>query len=131
VRTSPLLLAGFGLTALAVAVTGSAGTAANAVPDSVAGYGQGTVTGATVTDVDYAPYALDGSDLGSITFTSRTDVRGATATLLLKRGATVVGTFSCDTSGTYAMGSMVIVCDASSAHPDFGSFDVVGLTVVD
>lgn len=130
-RTSPLLLAGFGLTALAVAVTGSAGTAANAVPASVAGYGQGTVTGATVTDVDYTPYVLDPSDLGSITFTSRTDVRDATATLVLKRGATVVGTFSCDTSDSYDMGAMDIVCDATSVHPDFGSFDVVGLTVLD
>ena len=130
-RTSPLLLAGLGVTALAVAVTGSAGTAANAVPDSLAGYGQGTVTGATVTDVDYSPYVMDNTDLGAITFTSATDVRGKTASLTLKRGATVVGTFSCSTTGAYSAGSMDIVCDASSTHPDFGSFDVVGLTILD
>jgi hypothetical protein len=131
VRTSPLLLAGLGVTALAVAVTGSAGTAANAVPDTVAGYGQGTVTGATVTDVDYTPYVVDNTDLGSITFTSATDVRGKTASLTLKRGTTVVGTFPCSTTGPFTAGSMDVVCDASSAHPDFGSFDVVGLTILD
>ena len=128
-RRSHLLLAGLGVTA--VAVTGSAFTAANTVPASVAGYGQGAVTGATVTDVDYTPYALDNTDLGTVTFNSSTNVQNKAASLTLKQGTTVIGTFSCDTSGAYALGTMDIVCDANSSHPDFDSFNFVGLTVLD
>jgi hypothetical protein len=128
-RRSHLLLAGLGVTA--VAVTGSAFTAANTVPSSVAGYGQGAVTGATVTDVDYTPYALDNTDLGTVTFNSSTNVQNKTASLTLKQGTTVIGTFTCDTSGAYALGTMDIVCDANSTHPDFDSFNFVGLTVLD
>ena len=128
-RKTHLALAGIGLTA--AAVTGSAFTAANVVPASVAGYGQGAVTGATVTDIDYTPYASDNTDLATVTFNSSTNVNGKTASLTLKQGTTVVGTFSCDTTGTYAAGTMDIVCDATATHPDFDSFNFVGLTVLD
>jgi hypothetical protein len=128
-RKSHLALAGLGLTA--AAVTGSAFTAANAVPDSVAGYGQGAVSGATVTDIDYTPYASDNTDLGAVVFNSSTDVTGKTATLTLKSDATtVLGTYTC-TLGAYAAGTMDITCDTTSDHPDFDSFTYVGLTVVD
>src|SRR5215207_3684933 len=103
-RKSHLALAGLGLTA--AAVTGSAFTAANVVPTSVAGYGQGSVTGATVTDIDYTPYSLDNTDLGTVTFNSSTNVQNKTASLTLKQGTSVVGTFTCDTSGAYALGTM-------------------------
>jgi hypothetical protein len=128
-RKSHVLLTG--LAVAGAAVTGSAFTAANVVPGSVAGYGQGAVTGATVTDVDYTPLAADNTDLGSVTFNSSTNVVGKTASLTLKQGTTVIGTFSCDTSGPYGSGTMDIVCDASSTHPDFDSFNFVGLTVLD
>jgi hypothetical protein len=128
-RKTHLALAGLGLTA--AAVTGSAFTAANVVPTSVAGYGQGSVTGATVTDIDYTPYASDNTDLATVTFNSSTNVNGKTASLTLKQGTSVVGTFSCDTTGAYGAGTMDIVCDASSTHPDFDSFNFVGLTVLD
>jgi hypothetical protein len=120
-----------GIAVAGAAVTGSAFTAANVVPTSVAGYGQGSVTGATVTDIDYLPYTLDNTDLGTVTFNASTNVVGKTASLTLKQGTTVVGTFSCDTSGPYGSGTMDIVCDATSTHPDFDSFNFVGLTVLD
>jgi hypothetical protein len=129
-RKSHLALAGVGVAA--AAVTGSAFTAANVVPASVAGYGQGAVSGATVTDIDYTPYSGDNTDLATVTFNSSTNVGGKTATLTLKSDATtVVGTFACDTTGAYASGTMDIVCDTSTAHPAFDSFTYVGLTVVD
>ena len=128
-RKSHLALAGLGLTA--AAVTGSAFTAANVVPASVAGYGQGSVTGATVTDIDYTPYASDNTDLGAVVFNSSTDVTGKTATLTLKSDATtVLSTYTC-ALGAYAAGTMDITCDTTSDHPDFDAFTYVGLTVVD
>ena len=128
-RRSHLVLAGVGVAA--AAVTGSAFTAANMVPDTVAGYGQGQVTGATVTDIDYTPYASDNTDLGAVVFNSSTDVTGKTATLTLKSDATtVLGTYTC-TLGAYATGTMDITCDTSADHPSFDAFSYVGLTVVD
>jgi len=128
-RKSHLALAGVGVAA--AAVTGSAFTAANVVPASVAGYGQGAVSGATVTDIDYTPYASDNTDLGAVVFNSSTDVTGKTATLTLKSNATtVLGTYTC-ALGAYAAGTMDITCDTSTTHPDFDAFTYVGLTVVD
>ena len=127
-RKSHLALAGLGLTA--AAATGSAFTAANVVPASVAGYGEGSVSGATVTDIDYTPSATDNTDLASVVFHSSTDVTGRTATMTLKSGATPVGTspYSC-TLGAYAAGTMTITC-ATADTPAFSSFNTVGLTVV-
>ena len=128
-RKSHLALAGLGLTA--AAVTGSAFTAANVVPASVAGYGQGAVTGATVTDIDYTPLGSDNTNLASVTFNSSTNVNGKTASLTLKQGTTVVGTFACDTTtSVYGGGTMDITC-ATGSNPAFDSFNFVGLTVLD
>jgi len=128
-RRTHLLVAGLGVAA--AAVTGSAFTAANTVPDTVAGYGQGEVSGATVTDVDYAPLTGDNTDLATVVFNSSTDVTGKTATLTLKSDATtVLNTYTCSL-GAYAAGTMDITCDTTSDHPDFDSFNYVGLTVVD
>src|SRR3954469_9150194 len=71
-RRSHLVLTAVGISA--AAVTGSAFTAANVVPDPVAGYGEGQVACATVTDIDYTPYATDNTDLDTVVFQSSTDV---------------------------------------------------------
>jgi hypothetical protein len=129
-RRSHLVLTAVGISA--AAVTGSAFTAANVVPDTVAGYGEGQVTGATVTDIDYTPYATDNTDLDTVVFQSSTDVTGKTATLTLKNGTTPVGSspYTC-TLGAYAAGTMDITCSTAADHPDFDSFDHVGLTIID
>jgi hypothetical protein len=128
VRNSRVLFAG--IVVAATAVTGSAYTAANTVPNSVAGYGEGTVSGATVTDIDYTASGTDNTDLASVVFHSSTDVTGRTATMTLKSGTTPVGTspYSC-TLGTYTAGTMTITC-ATADTPAFTSFNTVGLTVV-
>ena len=127
-RKSHLAVAGLGLTA--AAVTGSAFTAANVVPASVAGYGEGAVSGATVTDIDYTPSGTNTTNLASVVFHSSTDVTGRTATMTLKNGTTPVGAspYSCSL-GTYATGTMTITC-ATADVPAFSSFNTVGLTVV-
>lgn len=127
-RKSYLVLAAAGVSA--AAVTGSALTAGNSLPATVAGYGEATITGATVTDIDYVPYSLDNTDVETVIFQSSTDVTGKTASLTLKLGTTVVGTYTC-TLGAFATGSMDITCSTVSNHPDFASFNTVGLTVVD
>jgi hypothetical protein len=126
-RRSHLLLAGLGITA--VAVTGSAFTAANTVPNSVAGYGQGTVTGATVTNIAYTP-AADATNLASVVFTSSTNVTGRTATMMLKQGTSPVGTspYSC-TLGTWSGSAIDITC-LTPDNPPIANFNTVGLTVV-
>ncbi len=136
-RRSQVVLAGIAVAG--AAVTGSAFTAANVVPNSVAGYGQGAVTGATIYDIDYTPYAADNTDLGAVVFQSSTDVTGKTATMTLKQNTTLVGSspYSCSlgawnpTGGPRNSGAMDITCSAASDHPDFDSFNFVGLTVVD
>jgi hypothetical protein len=127
-RRSHLVLTAVGVAA--AAATGSAFTAANTVPASVAGYGQGQVTGATISDVDYVADGSDNTNLASVVFNSSTDVTGKTATLTLKSDATtVVGTYACSL-GAYAAGTMDITC-ATGDTPAFDSFTYVGLTVVD
>jgi hypothetical protein len=128
-RKSHLALAGLGLTA--AAVTGSAFTAANPFTAStnVAGYGQMTATGATVTNVAYTLAGGDASKISAVTFTTSTDINGKTARLLLKQGSTIVGTFSCDTSGAHSAGSMTVPC-AVTTPADLSSFDTTGFTVV-
>ena len=129
-RRSHIVFTGVAISA--AAVTGSAFTAANTVPATVAGYGENTVTGATVTDIDYVPYASDNTDVQSVVFQSSTDITGKTATLTLKSGTTPVGAspYTC-TLGAYAAGTMDITCSTAADHPDFDDFNTVGLTVVD
>jgi hypothetical protein len=122
-----------GIAVAGAAVTGSAFTAANnfVQPSVIAGYGQTQVTGATVTDVDFTPFLGDNTDLGSVSFDTSTNVQGKTASMTLKQGPTVIGTFTCDTSAAYNLGTMAVSCDASGVHPDFDTFNFVGLTVLD
>ena len=118
-----------GLAVAAAAVTGSAFTAGNTVPASVAGYGEGTVTGATVSNIAYTPWSSDNTYLDQVVFTSDTDITGKTATMTLKSGTTVVGAAYNCTLGSYTSGHQSVTC-ATSDHPAFADFDTVGLTVV-
>ena len=126
-RRSHLLLAGLGVTA--VAVTGSAFTASNTFTNTtnIAGYGQMTATGATVTNVAYT-LASDTSKISQVTFTTTTDISGKTARLQLRQGSTIVSTHTCDTSGAFT-GSMTVPC-AITTPADLTSFDTTGFTVV-
>lgn len=69
------------LTAVAVAgivaISGSAFTAGNTVPDSVAGYGTSTVSGATATAVEHT-LAADGATITSSTITFNASQEGNT-----------------------------------------------------
>jgi hypothetical protein len=130
-----------GVAVAGAAVTTSAFTASNTVPDSVAGFGQGAVTGAQVTDIHYVAKPEDGTILNAVEFRTTTDVRNSTSTMTLKSGAdgdgdggTVVGTpYACiekvgsEWDGT----SMVLICDTTGTVRNFEDFNAVGLTVVD
>lgn len=128
-RRSHLLLAGLGVSA--VAVTGSAFTAANTFTNATntAGYGQMTATGATVTNIAYT-LATDASKVSQVTFTTSTNISGKTARLQLRTasGATLVSTHTCDTTGTYTT-SMTVPC-AITTPADISSFDTTAFTVV-
>jgi hypothetical protein len=125
------------LTSVAVAgaaVTGSAFTAGNTVPDTIAGYGEGVVTGIVVQSVEYTPWSVDGTYLAQVVFTTLDDVDQQTATLTLKTGtgvtATPLGTPYTCSMGTHDGTSMTITC-ATGDHPAYADFDTVGLTVQD
>jgi hypothetical protein len=134
----------FAGTAVAAAVaSGTAMTAANVVPNSVAGFGEGMVSGATVTDIGYTALVTDNTKLASITFTTSTDITSQTdegkTTLTLKSGASA-GTpptggtplratpYVCAVGAPYAAGSMTVVCNTAD-NPRFDAFTSVGLTV--
>jgi hypothetical protein len=127
-RRSRVVFAGAAIAV--IAITGTAFTAGNDLPDSVAGYGEAQVSGATVNDIAYTPYGSDNTDLGSVVFTSTTDITGQTATMTLKQGSTPVGTspYTC-LLGAHDGTSMTVTC-ATPDHPAFALFNTVGLTVV-
>ena len=126
-RRSRLLLAGLGVTA--VAVTGTAFTAANTFTNStnIAGYGSMTATGATVTNIAYT-LDTDVSKITQVTFTTSTNINGKTARLQLKQGTTILSTHTCDTSGDYTT-SMTVPC-AITTPADITSFDTTAFSVV-
>lgn len=127
-RSSRVMFTGIAVAAAAVAGT-SAFTASNTVPNSVAGYGQGTISGATVTDIQYTPLSSDNTYLASVVFTTTTDVTNETSTMTLKSGSATVGAspYSC-TYSSYST-TMTITC-LTPDNPAFTSFNTVGLTVV-
>jgi hypothetical protein len=137
-RLSRVLLAG-GAVAV-VAVTTSAFTASNTVPDSVAGYGQGLVTGAEVQTIHYVRNAGNGTILDAVEFTLETEVTTATSTMTLKTGVqpdgtggSVVGTpYSCAVKPGFEWDgdSLVLICDTTGTVRNFEDFNSVGLTVV-
>jgi hypothetical protein len=137
-RMSRVLLAGAAV--VGVAVTTSAFTAGNNVPNSVAGYGQGTVTGATVTNISYVTNSSDGTIVDAVRFTSTTNITSNTSTMTLKttNGTVVIGTYACAVTTPWAPGAtppnLVLTCDTSAgansgAIRRFADFDAVGLTV--
>jgi len=140
-RKSRVLLAGVAVAA--AAVTTSAFTAGNDVPDSVAGFGQGSVTGADIQTIHYVANGDDGAVLDAVEFTSLTDITGATSTMTLKTtgGTVVVGdvyTLCTVTTPWDALATpptLVLTCDTSAANNGavvrkFEDFDAVGLTVL-
>jgi hypothetical protein len=99
----------------------TASTASNTVPDSVAGFGEGTVTGATVTAIHYVNDAADPSTLDSVVFDSSTDITGTTVAIM--------GTpYSCSYT-PYAAGSTTITC-LTADQPSIASLGATDLTVV-
>jgi hypothetical protein len=121
-----------GATVVAATVaTGSALTAANTVPSSIAGYGEGTVTGAVATKVEYTPLSTDTSKLSSVVFTLSTDISVLTATMTLKSGSTQVGAspYACSLGLWDATTMSMTATCATSDNPAFSVFDTVGLTV--
>lgn len=118
--------------AVAAAVTvatGSAMTAGNTLPSTIAGYGEASVSGATISAIDYIPLTTDHSKLSSVVFTSTTDLTLLTATMTLKNGGTQVGAspYGCNV-GVWSGTEMTVTC-ATSDNPAFADFDTVGLMV--
>jgi len=109
---------------------GSAFTASNTVPNSVAGFGEGTVSGAVVTAVHYVQNATDPSELDTVIFASSTDLTGTTVTLTLKDStpATMGSPYAC-TYTAFAAGATTITCDVTSAHPLIANLAATDLTV--
>jgi len=133
-RISRVAFAGVAVAA-AAAAAGTAFTASNTVPDSVAGYGQGEITGVTVTDIHYVPVAADPTHLDQVVFTSTTQITAAhpTVTMTLKSSSTaVVGTpYTCSVGAwdsAAATPSQPITCVATD-EPEFTGFNYVGLSV--
>jgi hypothetical protein len=137
-RMSRVLLAGVAVAG--AAVTTSAFTASNTVPNSVAGYGQGTVTGATVTNISYVANGSDGTIVDAVRFTSTTNITSNTSVMTLKTtgGTVAIGTYACSVTTAWNPGgtppSLVLTCDTSAAGNGgavrrFADFDAVGLTV--
>jgi hypothetical protein len=134
-RKSRLLLAGVAVAAAGVAT--SAFTAANTVPDSVAGFGQGAVTGAVITDIHYVANAADGTVVDAVELTSTTDLTGKTVTMTLKTtgGTVVVGSpYTCAVKTAWdalaTPPAIVMTCDTTGSTRLFADFDSVGVTVV-
>jgi hypothetical protein len=123
-----------GIAVAAAAVAGTAFTAQNTVPNSVAGYGQSTVTGVVVSNIQYTPLAADNTYLDTVVFTTSTDVTNAayTATMTLKNGGSPLGSglggpYSC-TKSAYST-TMTLTCAVSASTVKLNDFDAVGLTV--
>jgi hypothetical protein len=88
----------------AVAAGGAAFTAANVVPDSVAGYDTTTITGATATAVNYTLDAT-GVNITDVAVTFSTDITGKHV-----RTSFNGGTLTADCPITGVVGSQVATC---------------------
>ena len=122
-----------GVAVAGAAVTTSAFTASNTVPNSVAGFGQGTVSGAVVTNIHYVSDTADSSIVDAVEFTSTTNLTGKTVTMTLKTttGTVVVGApYACTEKTAWNSTIIVMTCDTSGTTRHFADFDAVGLTVV-
>lgn len=133
-RMSRVLLAGAAVAAAGIATT--AFTAGNTVQDSVAGYGDATVTGADTTNIDYVLDAVDKSEVTAINFdvVQNLDVavtEGLTAWLQLQDGVggPVGGALQCSVE-PYAIDHTPINCTLL-ADTKIASFDGIALTVAE
>jgi hypothetical protein len=130
-RKSTKLVLAAGAATLAVAGAGSAFTAGNTVPNSQAGYGQGTVSGVTVTDIHYTQNAADASKLDTVVFDTATDImtHAKVSTLTLEWVDNSPSTqFSCVNAGT---GPYTITCDVSGGAVPIANVGKTDLTVAD
>ena len=133
-RLSRVLLAGTAVAAAGIAT--SSFTACNEVQDSVAGYGDATVTGADTTNIDYVLDAVDISEVTSIDFdmVQNLDVavtEGLTAWLQLQddQGGPVGVALECDVE-PFAVDHTPINCPLH-ADTKIASFEVIALTVAE
>jgi hypothetical protein len=123
-----------GIAVAAAAVAGTAFTAQNTVPNSVAGYGESTVSGVVVTTIQYVPLSTDNTYLDNVVFTTTTDVTGSSyiATMTLKSsgsplGSGLGGPYSC-TKSSYST-TMTLTCAVAASTVKINDFTAVGLTV--
>jgi hypothetical protein len=95
--------------ALVVAASAYAFTAANTVPNTNAGDGQGTVSGYTVTNVAYVLAAATPSNIDKVTFTINPTAAATVQAKLTAAGTTyttctnVTGSVTCDFSPDIAV----------------------------
>ena len=109
---------------------GSAFTASNTVLNSVAGFGEGTVTGAVVTAVHYTQDSADPSELDTVSFDSSTDLTGTTVYLTLKDTTlAIMGSRYACTYTAFAASATTITCDVTSDHPLIAGLGATDLTV--
>lgn len=134
-RRSHLLVAGLGLTA--VAVTGSAFTAQNTMDDTISGYDESAITGVVVTDIDYVPLASDATYLDRVEFVTTTQLdltpgTGNTAVMTIKDGGTPMESPITCTIAAWDVGTLthMITCETANTT-QFALVDSVGLTVSD
>jgi hypothetical protein len=135
-RKSRVLLAGVAVAAAAAAT--SAFTASNTVDNSVAGYGQGTVSGAHISNFHYVANAADGTIVDSIEFDADKDLTNNTVTLTLKKldgsvpPVEVVAhtPYDCDVKTAWNTTKIVMTCDTTGDTLNFEDFDMTGVTVL-
>jgi hypothetical protein len=135
----------FAGTVIAAAVaSGTAMTAANTVPDSIAGYGEGMVSGVNVDNIKYTAVLEDSNLLASVEFVLTDDITLHTeadkVTMTLKSGAADVdgeptggsqihAPYACEVGDAWNGSVMSVECAAIDT-PRFDSFTSVGLTVM-
>jgi hypothetical protein len=108
---------------------GSAFTASNTVPNTVAGYGESTVSGATVTSIHYNTNPADTDKIDSVTFVSSTDLTNTNVSMSLKGAGGLLGTspYSC-TYTAFAAGASTITC-LTADEPSLTALTATDLTV--
>ena len=126
-RISRVLLAGATVAAAAVATT--AFTAGNDLEqNTVAGYGDVTVSGVTVSNIAYNPGA-NAAQLHSVAFTVDKDTTDMTSTMTLYKAGTPDTLVATATGAECTSTTTTITC-VLAADLDLTAFDKVGLTVV-
>jgi hypothetical protein len=127
-RLLHVVLAGGAVAGLVAA--GSAFTASNTIPPSVAGYGHATISGATVSKVLYNPDSTDKTLVDNVVFTSDTNIVGRTATMTLTTTGGGAGTkqYACVIGATYTT-TVDVTCSVAADKPAYAVLSDVGLAV--